>query len=224
MKDRFKMLIFDLDGTLIDTSSSVEYAFIEVFEDALKCGAMDKIPSHEVIMSTFGMLDDDIWNLLAPSMPVALKTSYRQLHDELIGKSLLRTSCVLPGVADMLNRLRFDYTLATASNCGLSYLETVLDNSGIRSFFTYPLCAESVHATEKADILRELIRLADHNEVLMIGDRSTDVEAAKAVGIPVVGVPSKFGKPHELAQADMVLNNILELETLLKEGFITRFI
>lgn len=207
-----KVVIFDLDGTLIDTSDVVIKAHKEVFWTAFERGEIKKKPTEGDFLSTFGLLDGDILSLLAPDASRELQANYLLQHELLVRDYLVHTTCLLPGVFEMLTRLKGKYKLATASNCGQMYLESVFLSSGISHFFAYPLCAGSIDAKEKADILREIIAKEGHRDMVMIGDRYTDFEAAKNVNIPSIGIRFHFGKEEELKQANIVVDNILEIE------------
>ncbi|MEJ8306887.1 HAD family hydrolase [Saccharibacillus sacchari] len=215
---QIKVIAFDLDGTLIDTSQAMLDVNHEVFSEAIHNGDAKKQPTKDEIYSTFGMIGDEAWNTLASEIPDDRADQYKERHNELLRKKMDAQSFALPGVAELLKSLADRYDLATASNCGEGYLERVLAQDGLKKVITYPLCAGSVNAEQKSDVLRELLRQSglDTSQVLMVGDRKSDVDAARKAGIPVVGVRSEFGEENELQTADAVIDTIGDLKKLLK--------
>lgn len=129
-----------------------------------------------------------------------------------IGKRMFEQNLLLPHAKDVLETLTDrGYTLSTASNCGQGYLDSVLDSQGIRGYFTHPLCLETVHGLRKADILAQHFRRFDKNDSFMVGDRSTDVEAAEVHSVPTIGCAFGFGPEDELSLAVTVIRSLKEL-------------
>ncbi len=216
---QIKAIAFDLDGTLIDTSQAMLDVNHDVFSEAIDNGDAKKQPTKEEIYSTFGMIGDEAWNTLASEIPDDKADHYKERHNELLRNKMDNRSYVLPGVPELLKSLAERYDLATASNCGEAYLARVLDKDGLNELITYPLCAGNVGADKKSDVLRELLRQSglDTSQVLMVGDRKSDVDAAKEAGIPVVGVRSEFGEAGELQTADVVIDKIGDLKKLFEK-------
>jgi len=216
---QIKVIAFDLDGTLIDTSQAMLDVNHQVFSEAIDNGDANKQPTKEEVYSTFGMIGDEAWNTLASEIPDERSDHYKERHNELLRDKMDTQSYVLPGVPELLKSLADRYDLATASNCGEAYLARVLAKDGLKELITYPLCAGSVNAEQKSDVLRELLRQSglDTSEVLMVGDRKSDVDAAKEAGIPVVGVRSEFGDADELQTAGVVIDKIEDLQKLLEQ-------
>lgn len=200
-------ILFDLDGTLIDTASLV----LPVFREVLR-HVQASVPADDVLLGTFGMPDQTIWNLLLPTGSDSQREEAKRLSDSFIRERMQDTDVLLPHATEVLAALKdTGHTLTTASNCGIDYLDAALDTQGIRPYFTHPLCLGSVQGKRKADILTAHFRRFSKAGAVMVGDRHTDIEAAQEHGIPAVGCAFGFGDPDELAGAVAVIRALPEL-------------
>ncbi|WP_170315068.1 HAD family hydrolase [Saccharibacillus brassicae] len=213
-----EVIAFDLDGTLIDTSEAMYEVNHDVFEEAIANGDADEQPSKETIRSVFGMTGEEAWKKVAPDMDESAQERYKKPHDDLLHRKMESRSYALEGVPELLKRLSGTYELATASNCGEAYLDRVLRIDGLKGLIRYPLCAGSVGAQRKSEVLAELLRQSGRRpeQVLMVGDRKSDIDAALAVGMPSVGIRSAFAEPGELEKANATVDHIGELEHVLR--------
>lgn len=201
-------IIFDLDGTLIDTTTLVLPAFREVIRhfDGMP------MPSEETMLKTFGMPDQAIWGVLMPTASLDQQNYAHALTDNLIHDRLAEVDVLLPHAVEMLTTLQErGHTLTVASNCGVPYLDAALDSQGIRPFFTHPLCLGSVNGQRKADILTAHFQRFAKSSAVMIGDRRSDIEAAEAHHIPSIGCAFGFGDAVELAGASTIIHSLKEL-------------
>jgi phosphoglycolate phosphatase len=202
------ILIFDLDGTLINTSKIVISAYTRVFRhfpDLL-------VPTEDVMLGTFGLPEEKIWEVLMPNCPEATRHEAHSLSGIYVQEGLVKSDVLMDGSRAVLDELKKrGHTLTVASNCGTKYLNEILDSQGIRQYFTSPLCLESVSGYKKADILAKHILHFGKSGCVMIGDRNTDIEAAIYHGIPAIGCDFGFGNTNELREANQVINDICDL-------------
>ncbi len=202
------ILIFDLDGTLIDTSKIVISAFIK----AIRHFPDVTLPAEKTMLGTFGQPDYKIWEVLMPNCSDEERREADELSGKYIQEGLIESVVLMGGSRSVLEHLqKLGHTLTIASNCGIDYLNSVLDSQGIRDYFNHPLCLESVSGQNKADILAEHIRFFGSSGCVMIGDRYTDIEAAKYHDIPAIGCDFGFGNTHELQGASQIIHHLSEL-------------
>lgn len=204
-------VIFDMDGVLVDSGELTVTIIGKILERYPDC------PSPARIRETFGMTMEEMWEHLMPGAPYDLKMVCSNRYDQEIARALYGVDVLIPGVKETLEQLKVvGNRLTVASNCGIPYLDAVLDSQGLRRYFTRPLCLESVQGQEKADILMR--HIARHpGPTIMVGDRRSDVEAAKKVDIPCIGVLSQFTGQGELNAADQVISDIRELTETVPE-------
>src|ERR1700730_10519751 len=137
MFGNIRAIAFDLDGTLIDTSSVVLKGFHTVFDRLQSRGVVESCPSDETFLGTFGTVDDEIWKGLLPNLSQEEREEAMKLHEKIIVAETPNQRLLIPGAYEVLQALHGKYTLATASNCGVTYLNLVLDTQKIRSFITH---------------------------------------------------------------------------------------
>jgi len=209
-------VIFDVDGTLVDTRAAIYPAFREV----IRHFPNQPQPAEEVIRKTLGNPDTVIWEMLLPLATEDERKAAFHLYQELVQRDFDLSQCLIPGVREMLQELHtLGYALTTASNCGEEYLNQVLDALDLRQYFTRPLCLESVGGTNKAQIIAEHLRVFPRDGAVMVGDRQVDVNAARANGIPAIGCAFGFGEDAELLGAATVVHHPSELPAAVKQLF-----
>ncbi|MGB8452281.1 MAG: HAD family hydrolase [Anaerocolumna sp.] len=206
------LLIFDIDGVLVDSSQQT----VEVIKNLLAPFPQLKEITQQQINHTFGMSEEDMWAFLMPGFPFEKRKEISRSYDEEIVKALKECDVLLPHVKSILAAFRkAGYILTTASNCGIPYLNAILDTQGIRKYFEDPQCLESVKGKKKADIIAYHSKKYPKEKLYMIGDRKTDIEAAEELKIPAIGCKSQFTRDGELEGACYKINNISEILDLI---------
>lgn len=201
-------LIFDLDGTLIDTTA----IFIPAVRTTLEAFDAPDQPSDDAIRKTYGMTDAQFWDTLLPGTSDTQRQRASHLRNSYVERSVAGADLLLPHAREVLRELKSrGHILTVASNCGTTYLTSVLASQGILDLFTNPLCIESVQGRVKADILSAHFEVFPKTDAYMIGDRASDIEAAHAHSIPAVGCIFGFGNDEELAGADYMIHALPEL-------------
>lgn len=216
-----RFLLFDLDGTLTDSGEgiqrSVQYAL-------KKCGIDETDPLR-------------LRAFVGPPLLWSFEHIYgmeRQEAERAVGYYRERYSSigiyenrVYKGIPEMLKGLKAQgKCLIVASSKPEEFVRRVLSKFEILDCFD-----EIVGATmdgrlsEKADILREVLRRLSITEelkagMLMIGDRHLDIEGAKAIGVRSVGVLYGYAEPGELeeAGADYIVPSVSGLRALLSDS------
>jgi phosphoglycolate phosphatase len=115
-------------------------------------------------------------------------------------------------VDETLHALRADgYRLAVASNGRTQYVETVLTTYRLAELFIPRVTADMVG--DKTSVLRFYVyRLAlAADAVVMIGDRASDVDAARAVGCRFIGCDYGHGYRHEIEAAGPLVGRFADL-------------
>ena len=193
MKD-IRLIIFDLDGTLVDAyraiCSSVNFV--------LKRLNYPRQPDA-VIRRKVGWGDE---NLLKPfvspkELPKALRL-YRKHH----GKSLLRYARLLPAAGFVLERLQDKgYKLAVASNRPTKFSRIIIRHLAIGEYFDYVLCADKLkHRKPHPEILRKIMKkfFLKPACTLYVGDMAIDAQAGKRAGVKTIIVTTGSSSKQEI--------------------------
>lgn len=212
---RWKYILFDLDGTLFDTSEgiihSLRYALAQFGE---QCGS-----------------DREMYKFIGPPLVAALKEFYG-MSDERAErvKDVFRVryrekgvfECVpIAGAEECLRALcEAGITLAVATSKPDVFAKQILERHGFTRYFTTISGAET-DAQKKSDVVRKALNALSLFEgidnCVMVGDRKYDVEGAAACGIPCIGLNTGFAEEGEFERAGAieVVANYSELTRIL---------
>ena len=197
-------VIFDLDGTLYDT----EKVSIEALQTALSKFNINDVTDDE-IRGQFGEVTDTIVRNLVQDMGekfyMSLKEEIKYQEEKLIPKK----GELYDGIKEMLITLDNNgYDLSICSDGRVKYIEMVLETTGIQDYFIHIKGNEP--GKSKTDQLRSLLDELNTDKAVMVGDRYHDIEAAKKVGLPSIGVAYGFGR-EEIESADHIAEEPLDI-------------
>lgn len=209
-----KLVIFDLDGTLIDSLEDITRAVnhatgpygiaeksIAEMGDLLGTGI--SILIDRVLADRKDELKDDVMNRFM---------DYYSAH-------LVDHTTIYPGVEDVLDNLA-GYKRAVVTNKRERFAKTMLNELGLGSYFDSILGSDSVGAKKPSPVpllhLLDLYKL-DPSEAVMVGDSEIDIAAGKGAEVRTVGVTYGYREREALEGADFIIDDILELTELIKE-------
>ena len=226
MKQKFTIL-FDLDGTLVDTAPDLMHAHNHVMK---KFGFPSKSLSD--LKSSVGkgagaMIGRSIWSQAKKELTSINEKVKSQMTDEFIsyyGKNILNESKLLNGVKDFLNWCKKEnISMAVCTNKTEHLAVDLLKKIGIYDYFeyvagynTFEYCKpDPRHLTTTIEILD-----GDKNKTIMIGDSETDANAAKAAEIPIILL--KYGYTEK--KSDEIYHNHLIKDFVGIEKIITKYL
>lgn len=215
-------LLFDLDGTLVDSSRTIitciEYALEQVGYDAAG-GTISRsligMPLLDIFRNEFEMTQPQAESAIA---------HYRE-HYEFLEQA---GSEVYENVEVALNQLRQGgYFLYIATVKPTAIAEKVLVDLELRSHFDGIAGASMSHERrDKSRIIAYALEKfdLDPSQSLMIGDRDQDILGARANGMPSIAVSYGFGSREELDAAgpDHVVGHSGEIVSLLMNPFVAK--
>ncbi len=210
-----RVLIFDVDGTLIKSGELAKSALREALSRFFNLlGEVSPEYSDEQLLAGIGMRVDDFYQSL---LPPHLKARWLELHDLIVDREawrLERQHITFPGVIKTLSTLRRrGYRTAIVTNANREYLDSVLDTQNLRRHFDCTLAINDHENASKTSLIADVIReLGDR--AVMIGDRYYDVDAAIANGIPSVGALYGYGERKELEETSTWIEDIRDLTVL----------
>lgn len=181
---KIEMVIFDLDGTLVDAYKAVAKSL----NRALKDRGYPAVPNN-VIKKKVGWGEKIlVRNFVDQKDIVPTLNVYHRYHQE----DLKRGVKFLPGALRLIKTLYAqDFQLAVASNRPTFFTEIILKILNVRSYFRFVICGDKVkHPKPAGDILRAILKKASlkSGQVLYVGDMSIDVETGHRAGIKTVAV------------------------------------
>ncbi|MBA4603005.1 HAD family hydrolase [Thermoactinomyces mirandus] len=219
-----KAIIFDLDGTLLQTEKVGVPAYRETFLELKKSGEFrGEIPDDEEIRSVFGLTHEQLWDKLLPDACAGLKDKANRLMLEkelaLFHKGMGQ---VYSQVKETLMKLHDDgWPLFIASNGVGDYANTALETEGLFFLFKGIYTSGDYNTRDKTELVQRCKEEHDITGGYMVGDRSSDIKAGKENGMFTIGCRydgfPRFGKEDELSEADRIIHSFGDLLQLIEK-------
>ena len=211
---KLKLIIFDLDGTLIDAYAAITKSFNFAME---RFGYPHQ--SQFVIRRAVGWGDTHLLKFFVQAKDVAkVLKIYRRDHK----KSLVKYSKVFPGVIRLLAGLKAQgYKLAVASNRPTWFSLILIRHLGLKRYFDYVLCADKLKAGKPhPEILRQIMAefsLKPAN-TLYVGDMVIDAQAGRRAKVKTVIVTTGSSSIREIQREKpwKIIKKIKNLPKLIK--------
>lgn len=211
----YNTILFDVDGTLCDPGRSM-----------IECAryALEKLGTHETN-------EENLRRLIGPPLEHAFRDYYgfdETKADQAVVyfRDMMRREGIqlyepYPGIAELLKKLHSDgKTLAVVTSKIEHIAIETLTKTGLMQYFDV-VCAQqpNIVVDKEAILSKALSDLGTKslNDVVMIGDRKHDVEAANAHGVDSIGVLWGYGDENELTSegATYIVKDSAELTRLL---------
>lgn len=187
---KYKLIIFDVDGTLLDTSEGLLKSTISMMEEMKY-----EIPAQDVLLSFVGPRIQDslqrVYSLQGEELNQAAAVFRNYYKDE----NLLLAE-PYDGVFKLLEYLKKKRIhMAIATNKRQDFVEKLMEEYGFSPYIELICGTDLGGKLKKADLIHKCIcKFPDYhkNEIVMIGDSSYDAIAAQEVGIDFIGVTYGF--------------------------------
>ncbi|HUC61646.1 MAG TPA: phosphoglycolate phosphatase [Alphaproteobacteria bacterium] len=217
----FRALVFDLDGTLVDSAPDIRTALNRTLAES------DLKPVS--LASVRAMIGDGAETLVARGYRAhgvslegkALAKRYARFIDFYQGRGAAMLTRPYPGVVATLERLaRAGFRLGLCTNKPAIATEAVLAHLGLAHFFAATLSSDEVasHKPDPAHLRAVLAALGvGPREAAMVGDNRHDVDMAHGAGVVAIAVAYGYagGPPADLG-ADLLIERFDRLPAALK--------
>jgi len=208
----FKLIIFDLDGTLVDTSRDITNAL----NYALNSFGLKSFTVEETVK----MIGEGISRLIEK----VLGQENLQLKDEVIKKfldyyseHLIDYSKVYPYVRETLEKLN-GYKKAVISNKRENLSTKLLDKLDLLKYFDFVVGSDTTSERKPSAIpvIHVFKKLGvEPQETMMVGDSDYDIEAGKKAGVKTAGVTYGYREKQYLMDADYIIDSFKDLLPIL---------
>jgi phosphoglycolate phosphatase len=193
------IIVFDLDGTLIDTAPDL----IDSLNHALEGNGFDAV-DHGHVGAHVGMggraMIERVFTLNQRRIDPAIIERHHEVFLQHYTAGIPGRSRPYPGVLKAIARAaEHGYIFAICTNKPQGMALSLIERLGLTYLFS-AICGADTFAFRKPDPrhLTETIARAggDPARALMVGDSRTDIDTAKAAGIPVVAVDFGYTDRH----------------------------
>lgn len=195
---KFKNILFDLDGTITDSSPGIINSYLHSLNKiGLAEDDIDKLKSY--IGSPLRAYYTERHNLSTADSDIAVK-HFREHY----AQTGIFENAVYPGMAELIDKLQENgFRLYIATSKPLEFAITVLNHFKIKEYFN------SIHGSDmsadnkpKDRLIADAILMngLSKDESIMIGDRYHDINGAKTNGIASIAVTYGYGSINELSE------------------------
>jgi phosphoglycolate phosphatase len=203
-----KLIIFDLDGTLVNTAADVTNALNY---------SIEPYPIEKMtVEKTIGMVGEGITRLIEKLLGEGRRAIMPDVLDRFLcyySEHLLDFSLPYPGVLETLERLA-GYKKGVISNKREGLSKRLLEELGLSHYFDIILGSDSVDERKPSPKpilhIMGLLKVGPEDAV-MVGDSQYDIQAGKAAGIGTIAVTYGYREKRLLASADLMIDRMEDL-------------
>jgi phosphoglycolate phosphatase len=192
----YRLLVFDWDGTLMDSGARIVGCF-----QAAAADVGVAVPHGDLARDVIGL-----------GLQEAAERLFPELGDAMVGRVVERyryhflgdhptPSELFPGVVETLEGLAdAGYLLGIATGKSRRGLDKVLGETGLGRLFHASRCADEAFSKPHPQMLEEVMAVlgAGPRETLMIGDTEYDMQMARNAGVPGLAVSYGGHEPNRL--------------------------
>ncbi len=206
---RYKAVIMDLDGTLIDTAPGIIACATDVL---IRMGA--PVPSDEEFAPFIGPPLPECFRLVT-GREEAFCLEAAEHYKEMFGPAYTVYFKLYPGMAELLEKCRENgILLGVATYKQPNHMRSSLDRFGITEYFCALEGQDAMSTLTKSQIIDravEAMGITDKKAVLMVGDSWYDYEGAQGSGTDFAAAAYGYGFDAENAPGDVVVKDVFEL-------------
>lgn len=217
-KLRYEVILFDIDGTLVDSATDICGAVQTVLQSLPQPETYPNGVPFAFLKSYIGRHLQDLFIHLYPAATQAeidaWIAQYRQIY---LGRGHAHTT-LYPGVAETMPLL--PGRKSTATTKGTPTTTAVLEKFGLRHYFHHIQGTDGFPAKPKPDVILKALEglRADPARTLFVGDSAPDMEAGRAAGVHLCAAVYGYGKAADLAmyRPEYTIESFAQLATFLK--------
>lgn len=218
MTRRYRMVIFDWDGTLMDSLANI-VSSMQQAALAVELAPRSEPEIHEII----GLGLPEAIRVLYPELSLQQADSMREHYATSYLGNLASESGLYSGIRPLLDELhRGEVPLSIATGKSRRGLDRVLASQQVAHLFRSSRCADESRSKPHPQMLLDLLDLhcLSPDQVVMVGDTEHDLRMAHAAGVDAVGVSwGAHAKPRLLAcQPVYCANSVTELHDWLRDA------
>ncbi|USK76684.1 HAD family hydrolase [Peribacillus frigoritolerans] len=210
-------LIFDMDGTLFQTEKILELSLDDTFNHLRLLNEWDTVTPIDKYREIMGVPLPKVWEALLPNH----SKEVREQTDAYFLKRLVENirsgkGALYPNVKEVFSYLKENNcSIYIASNGLMEYLKAIVSYYNLDNWVTETFSIQQIQTLDKGDLVKKIVKKYDIKRAAVIGDRLSDINAAKDNGLIAIGCNFDFAQEDELAQADLVIDELMELKIIL---------
>lgn len=210
-------LIFDMDGTLFQTDKILELSLDDAFNQLRSLNKWDTATPIDKYREIMGVPLPKVWEVLLPNHSTEVRAQTDAYFLERLVENIRSGKGALyPNVKEVFSFLKENNcSIYVASNGLTEYLKAIVSYYNLDNWITEIFSIQQIESLNKSDLVQSIIKKYDITNAAVVGDRLSDINAAKDNGLIAIGCNFDFAQENELSQADIVIDDLLELKTIL---------
>lgn len=218
MSKYYDLIIFDWDGTLVDSQAQIVKCMTDAF---VNTGLQS--PDHSAIQHSVGLSLDGAIARLAPDLDKPVRTTIAEAYRYLALANSSHSSVPFRGVKTCLKYLQqSNLFLAIATGKGRQGLDAAMASSGLGVFFDSTQCADETLSKPDPMMLEKILTELniDVEKAIMVGDTSYDIEMAQNIGMESVAVTYGMHDEKHLIQfqPNYLIHDITDIQNLVNRN------
>lgn len=204
MKKKFDLIVFDWDGTLVDSVDWIVSCLRKVAKDQ---GYTQ--PKEQEVKNIVGLSIHKAMDKLFPEIDSAARQQLIANYSEIFFSKQMTKGDLFAGVSDMLLRFKNSgYRLAVATGKSRHGLDKALSGTELVGFFDITKCADETASKPSPVMLNEIIEemRVGKDRVVMVGDSVHDMKMAVNAGIASIAVLCGANSYAQLQEYKPLLN------------------
>ena len=192
MKEKYDLIIFDLDGTLLDTSQGI-YNSVRYAEEKMGFPKVPEFRLPEFVGPPPKFMYQKVYNV---SEEIALQAA--KYHREYGREKAIYEAKTYPGIRELLETIKKrGYNLAIATLKSQSIAEHIIAIHNLSSYFDCVVGMDVNESLSKNDTIRIAMGKTNSKHVVLVGDSIYDYEGAQEASVDFIGVLYGFGLKSE---------------------------
>lgn len=215
-----RLVMYDLDGTLLDTASEIAAA-VNLTLAEFGAESVDESQVRAWIGYGAAKLIEEAWRTMKPGARLDdVMATFSRHYCEIVGKS----SQPFPHVMETLKKVKaLGIKQAVITNKESSFTQRVLEKHGMTDLFDLVVSGDTlpVRKPDPAVIRHCLQTLHQTPECsLYVGDSDIDIATAKAAGVACWAVPYGYNFGHDIRQAgaDRLIDDLRAVHDYLQDN------
>ena len=213
---KYNLICFDMDGVIYSSEEIIGKAYQNaIHEFSKRSGVQIHIPEVDNIMEEIGKPVKEIFQNLFPHLTEEQRDGISALTLEFLLELIKsKKGELLPGVEKVFEQLsKMDVKIGLASNGREKYLDAILKTYGLSSYFHSFAYINQGEIRTKGDIIKSYMNEFDEDpgNVLMVGDRMSDYNAARDAGVDFACVLSGHGNDFTDEELTYTIHNLEEI-------------
>ncbi|MDU0206388.1 HAD family hydrolase [Paenibacillus sp. MAH-36] len=206
-------IIFDMDGTLFQTDKILEISLEDAFNHLRNLNEWDSVTPIDKYREIMGVPLPKVWEALLPHH----SNEIRELTDAYFLEKLIENirsgkGALYPNVLEVFTQLKEnDCSIYIASNGLTEYLKAIVSYYNLDKWVSETFSIQQIQTLDKSDLVQAIVKKYGISNAAVVGDRLSDINAAKDNGLVAIGCNFDFARVDELSKADIVIDDLIEL-------------